>query len=285
MLSRVAETIYWMGRYLERAENVARIIEVNTNLMLDLPKGMELGWTPLIAILGADELYREKHDEYTERRVMNFLVSEMENPSSILASLAAARENARTIRETIPRKAWEELNALYQYAEDKQRSAVGRKGRYDYLENIIQGSQMLVGILAGTMNHDQAYSFMNIGRKLERADMTTRIIDVRSDTLLADNEGELRTFDDYQWVSLLKSMTAHQMYRRAMQTRVRRVEVLRFLFRHPDFPRSIMYCLNSLADYVAMLPKPRLVRAVAVSARPERFSALSMSPVAVGAFS
>ena len=113
MLSRVAETIYWVGRYLERAENTARLINVNTNLMLDLPKGIALGWEPLIHMLGCEAAYDERHDEVTERRVVNFLISDESNPGSILSTLSYARENARTIREVLPREAWEELNSFY----------------------------------------------------------------------------------------------------------------------------------------------------------------------------
>ncbi len=104
MLSRVAETIYWIGRYLERAENTARLINVNTNLMLDLPKGIAPGWEPLIRILGCENDYAERHEEITERRVVNFLISDEHNPGSILSTLGFARENARTIRDILPRE-------------------------------------------------------------------------------------------------------------------------------------------------------------------------------------
>ena len=153
MLSRVAESIYWIGRYLERTENVARIINVNSNLLLDLPKGVTPGWEPLIWILGCEKEYAEHHEEVTERRVVKFLISDTDYTGSIFSSLGYARENARTIREILPKSAWEELNALHQRTVDNVQQSQARKSRHDYLWNIISGLQQHTGLLAGTMNH------------------------------------------------------------------------------------------------------------------------------------
>jgi uncharacterized alpha-E superfamily protein len=186
MLSRVAETIYWIGRYQERAENTARLITVNTNLMLDLPPKVAPGWDALIHLLGCYEFYLERHPEFTERRVANFLISDESNPSSIISTLSALRENARTIREILPREAWESINSYYQTALESKQSSFSRPGRQSYLQHIITGSQLMTGLLAGSMNHDTAYYFLNLGRKLKRADMTTRIIDVCSENPLPE---------------------------------------------------------------------------------------------------
>ena len=254
MLSRVAETLYWMGRYMERAENTARLIKVNANLMLDLPKGLVPDWEPLIVILGCDEGYRAAHEEFTERRIVNFLISDQNNHSSILSSLGFARENTRTIRDILPREVWEAINAHYHWAVDNKSMSQARKGRHEYLETIMADMQRLTGLLAGTMNHDVGYDFLNMGRKLERADMTTRIIDVRSENTIPDDAPELRPFQDMLWMSMLKSLSAYQMYRQSMQIRINRDDVIRFLFLQETFPRSVGYCVANLTKYIQHLP-------------------------------
>jgi uncharacterized alpha-E superfamily protein len=254
MLSRVAESIYWIGRYLERAENTARLINVNSNLILDLPKGITLGWESMTRILGCEEAYAERHDEITERRVVNFLVSDESNPGSILSTLGLARENVRSVRDSLPREAWEEFNAFHQAVIDSKQTSYARQGRHDYLSMIIRGLQQHTGLLAGTMNHDTAYHFLNIGRKLERADMTTRIIDVKAENPIPDDAPELRPYQNMLWMSMLESLSAYQMYRRSMQVRVNRVAVLTFLFRNAEFPRSFSYCTENLSNNLSRLP-------------------------------
>lgn len=253
MLSRVAENFYWLGRYVERAEDTARLVSVNANLLLDLPRGVAPGWEPLIAISGGEALFHSSHKELTERAVLKFLIGDPSNPGSIIASLIAARENVRTIRDIVPREAWELINELYFHARDNLQSGLSKRGRYPYLKYIVFGTQTIAGQLSGTMNHDVGYQFLRIGRFLERGDMTSRIIDVRSANLLPAEAAELRPFDNIQWVSLLKSLTAYQMYRRSMQVRVRRWDVLRFLFQHEEFPRSIYYATDALERAISRL--------------------------------
>lgn len=244
MLSRVAENIYWMARYLERAEDAARLVSVNTSLLLDLPKGVAPGWEPLITITGARKLFTELHPECTERRTLRFLIGEPKNGSSILSSLAGARDNCRTIRDIVPRESWEDINELYLHAKDNLQAGLTRRGRHDYLRGIIRGCQTVVGSLAGTMNHDQGFRFLRLGRFLERADMTSRIIDVRTADLLPEDTPELRRpFDNIQWVNVLTSLTGYQMYRRSRQVRVQRSEVLKFLFQDAAFPRAVLHSL------------------------------------------
>lgn len=246
MLSRVAENIYWMTRYVERAENTARLIKVNAFLLLDLPKRIAPGWAPLLAITSAEELFHKRYKETGERQVTKFLMADDDNPGAILPALRAARENARTIRDIIPREAWELINELYLYSRDNLGSGLTKSGRHGYLNHVIGSSQTLAGLLAGTMNHDAGYQFLRVGRSLERADMTTRIIDVRSADLLPDQTGDSATYENIQWMSVLKSLTAYQMYRRSMQVRIHRGAVLRFLFQNPEFPRSVLHCVREV---------------------------------------
>ncbi len=254
MLSRVAENIYWMSRYIERAENTARLIMVNSNLLLDLPKGVQLGWQPIIEILGTEEYYSSQNKDFDERTVLKFLISDPKSPSSILNALQQARENARTIRDIIPREAWERINDLYHVAKSSAQSGYSKKGRFDYLQKIILGAQTITGLLAGTMLHDMGYDFLKMGRNLERADMTTRIIDVRSGDLLPEHEA-LTPFENIQWMSVLKSLTGYQMYRRTVQERVSRPFVLKFLLKDKQFPRSFFHALLEVKACLHNLPR------------------------------
>ncbi|MBK5967392.1 MULTISPECIES: alpha-E domain-containing protein [Thiorhodovibrio] len=254
MLSRVAEHIYWLARYIERVEDTARLVSVNANLLLDLPRGIAPGWKPLIDITGANALFEEHYQDYGERHVVRFLLADQRHGGSIMSALAAARENCRTIRDIVPREAWEQLNGLYLFASEELQHGSTKTGRHRYLRELIASAQGLNGLLDGTMLHDQGYEFLRLGRHLERADMTSRIADVRSATLLPDAE-ELRPFDTIQWVSVLKSLTAYQMYRRSEQIRVQRAPVLRFIFQHASFPRAVRYCMEAVRSGLEHLPR------------------------------
>jgi len=250
MLSRVAETIYWLGRYVERAENTARLLRVNAQLVMDTPRGVSPGWEPLIQIAGLQGSFADCCDEANERNVVRYLIGAGDVPGSILFSLGAARENARTVREILPRSAWESLNELYWYSRDHVQQGVSKKGRDAYLDEVIRGSQQLQGVFASVMYRDDAHRFLRIGRSLERADMTTRIIDVRSTDLFDEEQIETQTLDALQWISVLKSLSGYQAYRRVRETRVRRSEVLAFLLQDPAFPRSVAHCLNGVEESI-----------------------------------
>jgi uncharacterized alpha-E superfamily protein len=254
MLSRVAENIYWLGRCLERAEDTARIVSVNANLLLDLPKGIAPGWQPLVDITGSNDLFEKHYRDYGERQVVRFLLGDERHPGSILSALAAARENCRTVRDSVPREAWELINGLYLYAGEQLQKGMTKTGRHAYLRTLIESVQKITGLLGCTMLHDQGYEFLLLGRQLERADMTTRIVDVRSATLLPEAD-ELRPYDTIQWVSVLKSMTAYQMYRRSAQIRVQRGPVLRFLFQSQEFPRAVHCCIGNARQSLERLPR------------------------------
>ncbi|ESQ10119.1 MAG TPA: alpha-E domain-containing protein [Chromatiaceae bacterium] len=254
MLSRVAENTYWLARYIERAENTARIVSVNANLLMDLPKGIAPGWRPLVDITGANNLFEEHFRDYGERQVVRFLLGDERHSGSTMSALAAARENCRTIRDIVPREAWEQINGLYLFAGEQLQKGLTKTGRHAYLRALINSCQAITGLIDGTMLHDQGYDFMRLGRYLERADMTTRIADVRSATLLP-NADELRPYDNIQWVSVLKSMTAYQMYRRSEQISVQRGPVLRFIFQNALFPRSVRYCIEHARMCLERLPR------------------------------
>jgi uncharacterized alpha-E superfamily protein len=268
MLSRVAQNIYWMTRQIERAEDTARLINVNANLLLDLPRNTTFGWLPLIFIVGAEKLFFEKdlNRLADETNVVKFLISDRDHPGSIISSLAAARENLRTTRDSVPQDAWEQINGLYIYARDHVPS---RRGRYEFLRRVIRGSQQIGGLLAGAMSRTAAYDFVRLGHYLERADMTTRILDVRSANLLSrngQNQAQLQTqptleqaeqdpFESIQWMSVLKSLSAYQMYRQQVRVRVSGPDVLKFLLQDEYFPRAVVFCLRQLEICLKKLPR------------------------------
>ena len=278
MLSRVAENLYWMARYIERAENTARLVSVNAFLLLDLPRGLTPGWQPLIAITGCEADYEARHKEYDERSVVRYLVGDPNSTASILHALLMARENCRTVRDILPSAAWQQLTELVLFVREHLQSGLGKRGRHPYLKRIIESCQTLDGLLASTMLHDAAFQVLRVGRHLERADMTTRIIDVRSENLLPSETYELQLFENVQWMSVLKSLSAYQMYRRRMQTQVQRLEVLRFLFLDRELPRSVLYSLDAVEESLGSLSTgqaaPRAARSVARQLSKTRFETL-----------
>jgi uncharacterized alpha-E superfamily protein len=254
LLSSVAERVYWFARYVERVENTARIILVNNNLLLDMPRNSTLGWEPIVSITGIPEKFYKKHKEATERNVMSFLVMDTNNPSCMMCSIGHARENLRTSRAIFPRAIWETLNDLYNYAKEKKSAVLTRRDRYEFLIHVIDSCHLISGKLSASMSHDQIYEFVRMGRNIERADMTTRVIDVRAENLLPKYDEDLKPFDDIQWKSVLDSLAGYQMYRRYVHVRVQGVEVLRYLLQDIHFPRAIHHCLNQVELCLRNLP-------------------------------
>lgn len=255
MLSRVASNIYWFGRYVERAENTARLISVNANLLLDLPRRIEFGWAPLIAISSGEQDFRALYDRMDEASVVRFLLADERSPYSIVSTLALARENLRTTRDILPREAWSEINELFLFAREQGERAVTQRHRLSFLERVIRGAQQLSGLLNSTMSHDDAYRFLRLGYNLERADMTTRIIDIRSASLFLQQHEELAPFQNIQWMSVLRSLSGYQMYRRHVRLRVSGPLVLHFLLKDTAFPRAVAYCLERLETGLCRLPR------------------------------
>ncbi len=266
MLSRVAENLYWYGRYLERAEDMGRMINVNGHLMLDLPRQMAPGWLPLVRITGSQALFEELYDDHDnkrdnkrddkrdERQVVRFLLAESRHAGSVLSCLGQARDNLFAARDLVPREVWEQTNDLYLSARDELSGVLSKRRRQEFIHNMIRRCQQIIGILADTMSHDHAWDFVLLGRYQERADMTTRILDARSAHLLS-GIGDAQPFEQLQWMSVLKSLTAYQMYRRHVRLRVKGSDVLKFLLLDPKFPRSVAFCLGAVVERLKGLPR------------------------------
>lgn len=257
MLSRVAENIYWMCRYIERAENIARVLSVNGNLQLDLPRGIKPDWRPLIEVTGANTMFEERYGDYGERQVVRFLIGDRNCPSSIRNALQNARENCRTVRDILPREAWQYLTELQMFVDENLSVGLTRSSRHAFLQRIIRTCQMIMGLLGSTMTRDLAYQFLRLGRNIERADMTTRFVNMR---LAVEPTGELpdtTQLTKVQWVNVLGSLSAYHMYRRKMLTQVVQEHVLWFLFKDDEFPRSLSHCLNAIEECLGALENSR----------------------------
>jgi uncharacterized alpha-E superfamily protein len=256
MLSRVAESLYWMTRYLERAENTARLINATTQLLLDLPRGASFGWDVMLKVTGLDPEIQALYAGHDEASIMRVLVNDERNPGSIVSCIRSARENCRTLREVLPRLAWERINALYLFTNERAH-AIERTQRYRILEEVIERRQAVIGLLSDCMSHDVAYQFIVLGRNIERADMTTRIIDIHAAVVVPGRPASAGAEDpaiSLLWMGVLKSLHAYQMYRRHVSVHVRTAEVVNYLLKDPQFPRTVRHCMDEMNTCLAALP-------------------------------
>jgi uncharacterized alpha-E superfamily protein len=247
MLSRVADSVYWMSRYVERAENVARFIEVNFQLSLDSPYAVDQQWMPLVNTSGDHEDFVRRYGAGTQSNVLRFLIADPQNPNSILSCLRAARENARTVREIISSEMWLHLNKFYLMMNGAAADAHSLETPQSLLNEIKLSSHLFTGITDSTMTHSEPWHFCRLGRKLERADKTSRILDVKYYILLRSVEDIGTPIDDIQWAAVLRSASAFEMYRKR-HGRISPKCVVEFLMLDRDFPRAIQFCLLAARD-------------------------------------
>ncbi|MBF0303043.1 MAG: alpha-E domain-containing protein [Desulfamplus sp.] len=244
MLSRVANSVYWMTRYIERAENIARFISVNLNLTLDFATEENRQWQPIIMATGDHSLFEDKYGkDYSSRNVIHFLALDQDYSNSIISSLRAARENGRSVREIISSEMWEQVNRYYLDMNDAANTDFAYKNPHKFFKIITMQAHMFTGLLYTTMSHGEPFQFALTGLLLERADKTSRILDVKYFMLLPQ-AGDVNTpYDSIQWAAVLKSASALEMYRKRFH-RIIPKQVCEFLIFDSDFPRSIRYCLK-----------------------------------------
>ncbi len=243
LLSRVADSVYWMGRYIERAENVARFVDVNLHLMLGgADSDISQQWQPIIETSGDSAKFEKRYGEATREKAIEFLTFDAENPNSILSCLRAARENARTVRDTISSEMWEQANKMYLMIMDEGARDRAAHSAHDLFAAIKLGSHLFQGITDSTMSHNEAWNFIRLGRMLERADKTSRMIDVKYFLLLPKVEDVGTSIDDVQWSAVLRSVSAFEMYRKRFG-RIQPDRIAEFLLLDGEFPRSVRHCL------------------------------------------
>jgi len=246
LLSRVADSVYWMARYIERAENVARFIGVNLNLQLDLPLTPAHQWQPLIDTSGDTDVFRERYGDATQGRVIEYLAYDGENSNSIASCLRLARENARSVRETISSEMWAQVNAMYLQIQT-QRSLPEPERLLDAFREIRLGCHLFQGLADATMSHNEAWHFLRLGRKLERADKTSRLLDVKYFMLLPSTRDVGTPYDDIHWSAVLKSVSGFEMYRKKFG-RITPSDVVDFLVMDGEFPRAVRYCIRCASE-------------------------------------
>jgi uncharacterized alpha-E superfamily protein len=243
MLGRVANTIYWMNRYLERAENYARFIDVNFNLSLELPPNELQQWQPLIVITGDWALYESLNSVVEKSKVIHFLAFEERNPNSIFNCILNARENARAVRTEITKEVWEQINALYFFVKERQeRKQQIDDNITDFFTEIKKGCQLVYGMYDSTISRTEGWNFGKLGQALERADKTSRVLDTKYHLLLSSPKSVGSSLDLIQWAALLKSVSAYDMYRKKYG-KLSPATIAEFLILDKEFPRSILACL------------------------------------------
>jgi len=252
MLSRVADALFWLSRYIERAENNARMLDVNLQLMLDAQLLHNLRnqqhWESIIFSLEDTKLFQELYPTLTGDAVVEFVTFERKNPNSIFSCFAFARENARTVREQISTEMWEQLNRMFLVFRSGEGLKLFSSSTYEFFKWALEGCQLFQGIADATMAHDEGWEFIQLGKFLERADRTSRILDIKYHILLPKGEEVGGNVDTIQWMALLKSCSAVESYRKHYQGDVAPWKVAEFLIKHQTFPRSMRFCIDSLDD-------------------------------------
>ena len=263
MLSRVADNLYWFSRYVRRAENMARLVDVSSQMQLDLPRGARIAWRPLVDTLGASAEFERLHgneDAPSEAEVVRFLLVDPQNPLALSSVVNGARETLRTVRETLPQDCWVAINDLHLYMESDAERASSRRHRQSFLGRIIDGCMQVSALLTANVSRDTGFQFLRLGTAIEQADMTSRIIDTAAAGLIqARSEDDAEAFQAMQWMSVLQSLAAYQMYRRHLRQKVSVELALEFLLKNREFPRSVLFCLSRIQGILPQMPPRRQV--------------------------
>ncbi len=266
LLARMAEALYWAGRYLERAEDIARVVNVHGETHVDLPVGEDVGWFPLLDIADAAALFAEQFPQLksakgaavttgssVEDRIIRFLLFDQGNPSSIVTSVFNARSNLRQARPVVPREAWELCNELWTVLKDSGKEVRTRDERVWWLRTVVDQSHRINGVLLGTMRRDEALSFLRLGQQIERASITCRVLAVRTENLVGTAGAD--PYVDAHLMAVLRSLASYQPFRRAARSGEDARALVMFLLRDPYLPRSVSACLAELRDLVKALPR------------------------------
>jgi uncharacterized alpha-E superfamily protein len=251
MLSRVAHSLYWMARYTERAENIARIVDVNLQLLLDMrnldEKRLIEYWSPIVMATGDEQEFFKLHPHATGNAVTEFLVFQPENPNSIFQCISSARENARMVRDQLTMELWEELNRIYLFVHSAQARKVWARSPSEFFQEIKAASLHVIGIMNATMVHDEGWRFVQAGQFLERGDKTTRILDVRHQSLPERGvPAAINSTAALEWSAVLRSCSAWDAYKTICGPDVHPRTIAEFLLLDDTFPRSLRFCVSEL---------------------------------------
>lgn len=250
MLARVADSLYWLARYIERAENHSRILDVNLQVTLDSDHTGVVAeakdWQPIVATLEDQKLFDTLYPAVTAETVCEFVTFAKENPNSIRSSVSRARENARTVREYISSEMWERINSMYLWVNSTAARQQFSASAIDFYRRVVDFSHQFHGTTNATLTHGEGWNFLQVGKYLERADSTSRMLDLKYHILLPSGERVGGNVDTVQWQAVLKSCSAFEAYRKIHIGQVTPWTVAGFIILHEDFPRSIRFCCESL---------------------------------------
>jgi uncharacterized alpha-E superfamily protein len=259
MLSRTADHLYWMSRYTERAENTARMLDVNyqTSLLPQSAAVSKVGWQGMLSISELMPAYQAKHGEVEPQQVMKFMVKDETNASSILTCLRAARENARAVRGSLTTEVWETQNQTWLELNRMLRGGEYERDPGQFFEWVKFRSHLSRGVTVGTMLMDEALHFMRLGTFLERADNTARLVDVKFHAVQSDFFGTAsekdQEYDFYHWSAILRSVSGFEIYRKVYRDVIKPERVADLLILRPDMPRSLHASLNEVVSNLAMV--------------------------------
>jgi len=255
MLSRTADHLYWMARYIERAENMARVLDVTYNMSL-VPNAAESEaalWEPALQIAGNIEAFEARYDTYTAANVIHYLAMDEENPSSIFNALRSARENARAVRVALSAETWENINALWLEFGQFFGANLAESGLSAFCDWVKSRSHLFRGVSFGTMLRDDAFRFVRLGTFIERADNTARLLDVKYHLLLPDEEEIGGAVDYYEWSAVLRSVSAFQAYQKVFSDTIEPWRVAELLVLRDDMPRSLHACFDEITPILEQL--------------------------------
>ncbi len=254
MLSRVAAGLYWMSRYLERAENTSRLLDVNLQLQLDFIKiddeTLKEHWLPILRSTGDEELFFSLYDSATSESVTEFMTFRADNPNSVLSCLTAARENARQIRDQISIEMWEVLNDAFLFLQSSNARSMWAGGASQFYEKVKNYSHLFQGLTDSTFARNEGYEFIQFGKFVERADKTSRILDLKYHILLPTAADVGGAVDTAQWQAVLRSASGLEAYRRFYVAEILPWKVAEFLIFSEAFPRSLRYCLERIDHFL-----------------------------------
>ncbi|GAB3371196.1 alpha-E domain-containing protein [Spongiibacter taiwanensis] len=255
MLSRVAERVYWFARYLERVESMARLINVYTSLLFDLPKDTGISWHNLVIASGSHHEYERRFSVKDEKRVVRFLLEDTSNLGSLMSSLRMVRENIRTTRDVLPAESWELVNEFQIFVSENMQQGLNRRHRTEFLGDIVKTCQQINGLIYDTMRRDEAWHFLVLGRSLETADMTLRTLEAGARMSGDCIEHDSVHVTDAVWSSVLGTLNAIMPFRRTMKVSLNGEDSARFLLEDTLFPRAVTACLLDMRASAAMLPR------------------------------
>lgn len=252
MLSRSAKHLYWLSRYVERTENIARMIDVNLELILDFPDDHSLNWKPLIDTLDINDLFENKYKNYNETNVLNFLFEDKKNLSSLRNCLVMSKYNIETIKDDLPKSANISLNHLYEHIIDNKISKVHKRKKLQYITNIVSMTQNFFGSINDNLSRGYEFEFIRLGRFVERTDMISRIIDC---LCVSKSSKQTHDFSTMEWISMLTTLSAQDAFRKKAKGEANRGEVITFLLKNDSFPRSVFRSLITIELCLQNLPR------------------------------